>query len=73
MINGELGINFLEAKMEKVAKDLNFALVMKFSIWRSPIDDIRQQIIKTWGFLEVSTIRFMDNHHILLHLGSERD
>lgn len=73
MINGDLGINFFEAEMEKVVEDLKFALVLKFIVRRPPIDVICQHIIKSWKFLEVPTISSMDNHHVLLHLALERD
>lgn len=73
MINGELGINFLKAEMEKVVEDLKFALVLKFSIWRPPIDVIGQKVIKSWDFMEVPMISFMDNHNVLMHLASKKD
>lgn len=37
------------------------------------IDVIWLNIIKTWGFKEVSIVSFMDYSHVLLHLANEQD
>ncbi|KAI9184707.1 hypothetical protein LWI28_000187 [Acer negundo] len=60
-------------EMERAIEDLKLALVLKFLSSRPSIDVLRVQIIKTWGFSEVSMINFMDNNHVLLHLANEKD
>lgn len=59
--------------MDRVAKDLRFALILKFISVRPSIDVLRKQIIKTWGFAEVLMINFLDNYHVLLYLTNEND
>ncbi|KAI9195370.1 hypothetical protein LWI28_014229 [Acer negundo] len=59
--------------MKRAAKDLKHALVLKFLSSRPSIDVLGVQIIKTWGFSEVSMISFMDNHHVLLHLANKKN
>ncbi|KAF5445102.1 hypothetical protein F2P56_034180 [Juglans regia] len=59
--------------MERAAKDLKFALVLKFLFARPSIDVLRRQIIQSWGLSEVPMISFMDNYHVLLHLANEKD
>lgn len=60
-------------EMTKVAKDFYYVLVLKSVRVRLPIEKIRLQIIKSWVLLEVPTISFMDDHHVLLQLQFERD
>lgn len=73
LINEDLGFVFLDAEVEKVAEDLRFVLVLQVTFWRTSIDTVRQNIIKTWGFMETCTASFLDNHHVLLHLANKRD
>ncbi|KAI9176278.1 hypothetical protein LWI28_000684 [Acer negundo] len=73
LINGDLGFVFSDVEMERAVEDLKHTLVLKLLSSRPSIDVLRVQIIKTWGFSEVSMIIFMDNHHVLLHLANEKD
>lgn len=73
LLNGELGFVISKVEVDKTTEDLCFSLVLKFTTWRPSIDIVWKQIIKTWGFLEMPMINFMDNYHVLLHLANERD
>ncbi|XP_042958005.1 uncharacterized protein LOC122293494 [Carya illinoinensis] len=73
LISGELGFVFSEVEISRVAKELKYALVLKFFSKRPSIDVLRRQIIKSWGFSEVPIISFMDELHVLLHLANEKD
>lgn len=68
IINGEMGMSFIDMEREKIAEDLKFALVLKFVVHRPPIKTLRQHILRSWGFMEKPTISFMDKQHVLLHL-----
>lgn len=59
--------------MEKIAEDMKFSLVLKFDVRRPPIETIRLNIFRSWGFMEKLNISFMDKQHILLHLKSKID
>ncbi|KAI9184748.1 hypothetical protein LWI28_000754 [Acer negundo] len=72
-INGELGFIFSKPEMAKAAEDYKFAIVMKFMHARPLIDNIRLNIVKTWGLLEIPTISFMDDYHVLIQMKNERD
>lgn len=72
-INGEMGFIFSESEMVKAAEEFRYALVMKFMRFRPSIDKIRLNVVKTWGLQEISTISFMDDYHVLIHMKSERD
>ncbi|KAL5988270.1 hypothetical protein ACLOJK_036033 [Asimina triloba] len=63
-INGELGFIFSEPEMAKAAEDYKFAIVLKFMRARPSIDNIRLNVVKMWGLLEVPTISFMDDYHV---------
>lgn len=65
LISSNLGFVFTDAEVKKAAEDLQIALVLKFTSWRPPINMIGQNIIKTWGFMAIPTISFMDNHHFV--------
>lgn len=71
-INGELGFVFSDIEMDRAAKDLKFALVLKFLLTRPSIDVLRLKIFKTWGFSEVPMISFMDEYNVLLNLANEK-
>lgn len=73
MIDGDLGFVFTDAEIDRVADDLKFVLVLKFLSARPSIDVLRRHIIKSWGFVEVPMISFMDDFHVLLHLATEKD
>lgn len=73
LLNGELGFVISKAEVDKTMEDLCFSLVLKFTTRRPSIDIVWKKIIKTWGFLEMPTIKFMDNYHVLLHLANEKD
>ncbi|XP_040996161.1 uncharacterized protein LOC121242352 [Juglans microcarpa x Juglans regia] len=68
-----MGFIISEAEMSKAVEDLRFALVLKFLRQRPSIDRVRLAIVKTRGLLEIPTVSFMDNYHVLVQMGSERD
>ncbi|KAG2686060.1 hypothetical protein I3760_10G158400 [Carya illinoinensis] len=72
-INGEQSFVFSEFEFLKEANDFCFALVLKFSWSRPSIDVIRLVVIKTWGLMDILTISFMNDRHILVHMKTERD
>ncbi|KAL6012411.1 hypothetical protein ACLOJK_002898 [Asimina triloba] len=72
-INGELGFIFSEPEMAKAAEDYKFVIVLKFMRARPSIDNIRLNVVKKWGLLEVPTISFMDDYHVLIQMKNERD
>lgn len=72
-INGDLGVVFSNAKIDRVLEDSKFALVLKFLSKRPSIDVLCLKIIQTWGFMEASMVSFMDDFHMLLHLANEKD
>lgn len=59
--------------MDRVAEDLRFALILKFVLAKPSIVVLRKQFIKTWGFVEVPMISFINNYHVLIHLTNEND
>lgn len=65
-INGELGFIFSKPEMNKAAEDFKYALVMKFLRVRPSIDFIHLHVVNKWGLMEIPTISFMDDHHVLI-------
>ncbi|KAL5995846.1 hypothetical protein ACLOJK_025917 [Asimina triloba] len=72
-INDELGFVFMETEMTKAAEEYKFAIVTKFFRVRPSIDVIRLNVVKKWGLVEILTISFMDDYHVLLQMKNERD
>lgn len=59
--------------MMKAVEEYKFAIVMKFMrVWPS-IDVIRLNVVKKWGLVEIQTISFMDDYHVLIQMKNERD
>lgn len=46
---------------------------MKFMRVRPSIDEIRLNVVKKWGLVEILTISFMDVYHVLIQMKNERD
>ncbi|KAL6005451.1 hypothetical protein ACLOJK_006018 [Asimina triloba] len=72
-IDGEMSFVFSELEMIKAADEFRYALVMKFMKTRHSIDKIRLTVVKTWGLIDVPTISFMDEFHVLIYMKNERD
>ncbi|CAI9784432.1 unnamed protein product [Fraxinus pennsylvanica] len=73
LINGQMGFVFIDQETKKLADDLRFTLVIKFLTTRPNIDELRREVVKTWGLKEVPTISFMDEFHVLIQLNNETD
>lgn len=54
--------------MVKAGEEFRYALVMKFMRTRPSIDKIWLTVVKAWGLMEIPTISFMDDHHMLIHM-----
>ncbi|KAG6671289.1 hypothetical protein I3843_Q001900 [Carya illinoinensis] len=72
-VDDDLGFIFTEVEMNKVAEGFPFALVLKFICTRPLIDAVRLAIVKTWGLLEIPTVSFMEDYHVLVQMASERE
>lgn len=46
---------------------------LKFISKRPPIDTLKAHIIKSYNFMEVPMITFIDKFYVLLHLANKRD
>lgn len=69
-INGELSFIFTEPEMAKVVK---ISIIMKFTRARPSIDNIKLNVVKKWGLLEISMINFMDDYHVFIHMKNEHE
>jgi len=63
---GEQAFVFSKVEMSKSANDFKFALVHKFSRMHSSINNMRSNVVKSWGLLEALTVSFMDDLHVLV-------
>ncbi|KAL5973702.1 hypothetical protein ACLOJK_030358 [Asimina triloba] len=59
--------------MTKAVEDYKFAIVMKILRVQPSINVIRLNVVKKRGLVEIPTISFMNDYHVLIQMKNERD